>query len=507
MTSFATSPQTRNPSKWLPSRRTAATPTFEICQTPSADSTEAARRRAGQVPLVPSAASAIVEASAARRLPKWRLIFSVFLPFAAGYFLSYLFRTINTLISEPLSADLGLDAGSLGLLTSVYFLSFGAAQIPIGILLDRFGPRRVQSALLLVAALGAALFGASSGFVSLMLARALIGLGVAAALMAGLKAIVLWFPRERVALMNGYMIMLGALGAVTSTRPAEWLLSSAGWRGIFEVLAITTLAAALLIFLAVPERKIAQQAPPAGLRLEVIFTNRRFWQIAPLSASCVGSAWSLQALWAAPWLTDVEGLNREALVTQLFAMTVGICVGAWLLGTIADRLRRRGIGSETLLALVALSFVLAELALILRLPVPSMLPWSVVSVVGAATVLSYATIAEYFPTELAARANGCLNLLHFGWAFAIQSGTGFILQQWPVQDGHYPLIAYQVAFGLSVAVQAAALAWFSVPWIRELGGWIVRTLLHHRSGHEDAVEAIIPPIEISIMEAHECAEW
>ncbi|MGV7215157.1 MFS transporter [Bradyrhizobium sp. UFLA05-112] len=447
------------------------------------------------------------ETSAAGRLPKWRLIFSVFLPFAAGYYLSYLFRTINTLIAEPLSADLGLDAGSLGLLTSVYFLIFGAAQIPIGILLDRFGPRRVQSVLLLAAALGATLFGASNGFMSVLLARAMIGLGVAAALMAGLKAIVLWFPRERVALMNGYMIMLGALGAVTATQPAEWLLNSMGWRGIFEVLAITTLAAALLIFLAVPESKIAQQARPAGLRLEAIFRDRRFWRIAPLSASCVGSAWSLQALWAAPWLRDVEGLNRETLVTQLFVMAIGLCGGALLLGTIADRLRRRGIGSETLLAAMALLFVLAELTLILRLPLPSMLPWSVVSVVGAATVLSYATIAEYFPTELAARANGSLNVLHFGWTFAVQCGTGLILEQWPVQDGHYPLIAYQVAFGLSLALQVVALAWSSIPWIRELGGWIDSSLLHHRSRDGDSVEAIIRPADVSIMEARDGAEW
>ncbi|MGY8682559.1 MFS transporter [Bradyrhizobium sp. UFLA05-153] len=436
-----------------------------------------------------------------------RLILGVFLPFAAGYYLSFLFRTINTLISEPLSVDLGLNAGSLGLLTSVYFLIFGAAQIPIGVLLDRFGPRRVQSALMLAAALGAALFGASTGFLSLLLARAMIGLGVAAALMAGLKAIVLWFPRERVALMNGYMIMLGALGAVTATRPAEWLLNSTGWRGIFEVLAITTLAAALLIFLAVPESKIAQQARPAGLRLEAIFTDRRFWRIAPLSASCVGSAWSLQALWAAPWLRDVEGLNRETLVTQLFVTAIGVCAGALLLGTIADRLRRRGIGSETLLAVMALLFILAELTLILRLPLPSMLPWSVVAVVGAATVLSYATIAEYFPAELAARANGSLNVLHFGWAFAVQCGTGLILEQWPVQDGHYPLIAYQVAFGLSVAVQVASLAWFGVSWVRELGGRTVRSLLHHRSRQGASFEVTAPPSDIPIMEAHEDTEW
>ena len=138
-----------------------------------------------------------------------RLIAIVFLPFAAGYYLSYLFRSINAPISAHLTSDLTLGAADLGLLTSVYFLTFAAAQIPIGVLLDRYGPRRIQSMLLLVAAAGAALFGMAETFVGLGLARAMIGLGVAAALMAGLKAIVLWFPRERVARGIAQLMRMG----------------------------------------------------------------------------------------------------------------------------------------------------------------------------------------------------------------------------------------------------------------------------------------------------------
>ncbi|MET4349552.1 MFS transporter, partial [Bradyrhizobium sp. RT9a] len=176
----------------------------------------------------------------------WRLIACVFLPFAAGYYLSYLFRTINTLVAGRLASDLGLGAADVGLLTSIYFLVVMAAQIPVGMLLDRFGPRRVQSVLLAVAAGGAALFGLSTGFLSLLFARAMVGLGSAAALMSGLKIIVLWFPRERMALINGYMIMLGSLGAVTATAPAEVLLDWIGWRGLFGVLAAASALAAIL---------------------------------------------------------------------------------------------------------------------------------------------------------------------------------------------------------------------------------------------------------------------
>src|SRR3954463_7077682 len=226
------------------------------------------------------------------------------------------------------------------MLTSVCFLVFAAAQIPIGILLDRFGPRRVQSCLLLVAAAGAGLFATSTGLPSLLISRAMIGLGVAASLTAGLKSIILWFPRERVALLNGYMIMLGSLGAVTATVPVEHLLAWMGWRQLFEVLAAATGATAILIYVVVPEQRVIPSKAPASATLGSVFSDRRFWRIAPLSATCVGSAWSLQGLWASPWLADVEGLDRAGLVRQLFIMSIVLSGGGWLFGMTIHHVKR-----------------------------------------------------------------------------------------------------------------------------------------------------------------------
>jgi MFS family permease len=410
-----------------------------------------------------------LEAAPEKALSKWRLILSVFLPFAAGYYLSFLFRTINASISPVLASDFGLGAAETGLLASVYFLVFAAAQIPIGVLLDRYGPRRVQSVLLVIAVGGATLFGNADSLAELLVGRAMIGLGVAASLMAGLKAIVTWFPKQRIAFVNGGMIMLGSLGAVTATAPTDWLLNWIGWRSLFEVLTIATLATAGLIYFAVPEsdgsskRTIASGKP---LTLRSIFSDPRFLRIAPLSATCIGSSWAMHSLWAASWLADVEGFDRQRVINQLTTMAIGISLGALLLGMLADRLRKRGIATEVLLAVFGALFMLAELTLVLRMPLPSIVPWSIVSVVGAATVLSYAIIADYFPIEIAARANGALNLLHFGWAFTVQYGIGLIVNQWASQDGHYPVIAYQAAFGLNLTIQAAALIWFALPWLR-----------------------------------------
>lgn len=392
----------------------------------------------------------------------------MFLPFVAAYYLSFLFRTINATIAGPLTSEFGLGAGDLGLLTSVYFLTFAAAQIPIGMLLDRYGPRLIQSVVLVAAAAGAALFSQSDSFLLLLTGRALIGLGVAAALTAGLKALVLWFPKDRVPLLNGLMIMLGALGAVTATLPAESLLVSVGWRGLFELLAIASAGFAVLIYLVVPEAPsaIPLSGGTAAVGLRAVYADPRFWRLAPLSSVCIGTAWALQGLWAAPWFSDVEGLDRAASLQNLFIMAIALCVGALVLGVTADQLRQRGIGPRALLGLVATIFIAAQLALILRVPLPSWVPWAVVAAVGAATVLSYATLAEYFPKESAGRANAALNVFHIGGAFVLQYMTGMVVQLWPPMDGHYPEIAYQTAFGLNVSLQIAAGIWFAFPWFQ-----------------------------------------
>jgi len=127
------------------------------------------------------------------------------------------------------------------------------------------------------------------------------------------------------------------------------------------------------------------------------------------------------------------------------------------------------------------------------------------SVMGAATVLSYAVIADYFPTELAARANGALNLLHFGWAFMVQYGIGLIVQQWSPQDGHYPPTAYQSAFALCIALQAIALIWFAMPWLLTFVKDLSDSLARRKPGPDH--RAGFTAIAGTVMEAHRPAEW
>lgn len=268
----------------------------------------------------------------------------VVLPFAAGYFLSFCYRTVNAVLAPHISRAIHLDAADLGLMTSMYFLAFGSFQVPLGILLDRFGPRRVESALLLFAAAGAAAFALAEMAGTLILGRALVGLGVSACMMAAVKANTQWFPPARLPLMNGVILSAGGVGAVAATAPVQAALAFTDWRGVYAGLAALTVAAAAGLFLAVPERPAAA-APPMGLRHQLkevggIFRDRRFLHVMPIGALAMGSLLAVQGLWAGPWLRDVAGLDPEGVAAGLTVMAAGMAAGFLSMGVIADRLAR-----------------------------------------------------------------------------------------------------------------------------------------------------------------------
>jgi MFS family permease len=409
----------------------------------------------------------VKEATAAQKtaVSQWKPVLAVFLPFAVGYYLSYLFRTINAVIATQLVSDLGLDASHIGFLTSAYFLTFAAVQLPAGVALDRYGPWRVQSILLGIATIGAVIFAVSTNYTTLVLGRSLIGLGVAGSLAAGLKAIIEFFPKERLPLVNGFFIACGAAGAITATSPAEALLQHMQWRMLFLLLAAATAATALFVTVVSPHNAPqGEDKRSAFAELFAIYTDRFFWRLAPLSALCIGTSWALQGLWAAPWLTDVAALSRSAVVHDLFIMAAALCIAAAIIGIVADRLKQIGIGTETLLGFAAAIFIAAEAALITRLHVPSIAPWVIISSTGATTVLSYAILANQFSKHIAGKANAALNVLHIGSAFAVQTVIGLILDRWPHDaHDHYPPGAYATAFGFVVILQLAALFWFVWP--------------------------------------------
>jgi MFS family permease len=394
------------------------------------------------------------------------LLGRVFVPFAVGYYVSYFFRTVNAVISPDLVRDLGVDANRLGLLTSAYLLGFAVAQLPLGLALDRFGPRRVNAALLVLAALGATVFALSDSLAGLVSGRALIGLGVSGALMASIKAFTLWFPMSRLATLNGWLLAFGGLGAISASAPVEAVLAHTNWRGLFAGMAALTLVAAVAVFAAVPERAAdAQRATFAAMvaGFGTIFRDGGFWRIAGVVMTGQGAFLATQGLWSAPWLRDVAGFERGAVAQMLLAMAVATTIGFAASGAVADALGRRGVSGVTLLKGGAVLNALCMLSFALGLARIAVAAWIVFAVLAAVSALAYAILANRFDRSLAGRASTAVNLLVFVGAFATQWGIGAIVNLWPAEDGRYPVIAYQAGFGTFVVGQLVALAFF-LPW-------------------------------------------
>lgn len=386
----------------------------------------------------------------------------IFLPFAAGYFLSYLYRTINAVLSPYLVAELRLDATDLGLLTSVYFLTFAAFQLPLGMLLDRFGPRRVEAALLLFAAAGAGLFAVSDSALALIVGRGLIGLGVSACLMASFKAFVLWFPAARLPAVNGWVLAAGGLGALVATAPVEAALKLTDWRGLFVVLAGLSFLVAVTLLLAVPERDggeaVAGDWRTQWREMAGLFRSPVFWRIAPGAVLSQSSFLAIQGLWAGPWLRDVSGLDKLAAANCLFWVAVAMVAGFLGMGQLAYRLTRHGIPPLAVSASGMALFMGVQLAILLDWG-PLLPLWISFGFFGTSGVLSYAVLSQSFPLALSGRVNTALNLLVFVAAFAGQWGMGAIVNHWPLAGGGYAAGGYRWAFGLVLAGQSMTWIW------------------------------------------------
>ena len=391
----------------------------------------------------------------------------VFLCFALGYLLSYGLRSINAVIAPALMQEMALSNADMGLLSSAYFVAFGSLQLPLGIWLDKYGPRRTEAALLVVAAIGAMVFAMSDTLVGLWIGRALIGIGVSACLMAAFKAYRLWFAPEQQSQLASWMLVAGTAGALTATVPVTLALPEIGWRGIFWVVAALLLMVSAAIFLSLRgvERHFAAAASNAsagaddGGGYRRIFARPYFRRMASLGMFNQGVFVALQTLWAGPWMTTVLGKSQQETSEILFMLNLVLMMAYLALGWAAPRLMARGVDPHRLIAAGIIGMVLAQTAMLFTQSEQAWMLWLVLALCVPVTTLVQSYLALSFPAALAGRANSAYNLMLFVGAFATQWGFGVVADGLKA-SGMNAVDAFRLTLAVAVVLQSASLAYF-----------------------------------------------
>jgi predicted MFS family arabinose efflux permease len=382
----------------------------------------------------------------------------MFVAFAAAYFISAALRTVTATLAPTLTQEFALQARDLGLLSAGYFLGFAALQIPLGVWLDRYGPRRVILLMLSIAVLGCAVFAASTNFASLLLARVLCGLGVSVCLMAPLTAYRHWFNPETQLRANSWMLMTGSLGMLCATLPVQAAIPVMGWRGIFWMLALFVLLAMILIALCVPawrESKPDKPSKPSPEHLS-IWKNPAFVRMVPIGFFIYGGMIAIQTLWVGPWMTRIAGYTAVQAAGGLFAINLAMLINYSLWGWINPKLASRGWDATRLMRLgLPFSLFTLPLAVLVATDTPLaagfMMPiwmlWIFYFLSSAFVSLAQPAIGMAFESHMAGRALTAYNLVIFMGVFTVQwgIGLGIDLFRW---FGMGEVQAYTAAFGV-----------------------------------------------------------
>ncbi len=394
----------------------------------------------------------------------------VFLLFSFGYFVSYLFRGLNIGFAAPMTQELGLTAADLGLLTSLYFLGFSLVQIPAGAALDTWGPRRVEAALLLIAALGALLFGLSDGMSGLMMGRILIGVGVAVCLGGAVQAMAQNFPRSRLPAINGVLVALGGLGGAMVGTPLTALLQVITWReASFAMAGVCLLTSVTLWAWATDAPIVKQQKRRPDLVGQFrgtwqLCTSGAFWQITLFPALTGGVFYGVQSLWVKPYLMDVNQLSlasADGLVSLLGLSAVAGCAAC---GVAARYIERAGISLYNFCGLCLVLFLATQFMIVVDAPVPRVVLWFLYGFVGNSAILTFAVLAGSFPASMLGRATTFFNMTLFFFIFIFQVAIGWILELWaPVAPGVYPAAAHQAGWWSLLIIQALSAVWYFWP--------------------------------------------
>ena len=397
-------------------------------------------------------------------LPKRQAI-TVFFVFAFGYFLSCLLRAITATLSPVLTSEFNLLAADLGLLAGGYFLGFASMQIPLGYLLDKFGPKKIVSSFLLIAFIGTVSFALAQNFSGLLISRILIGVGVSACLMAPLTGYRIWFAENQQQRANSWMLMIASLGFLSSTLPVQLLLPALGWRWLFGGIAALILISLFLMLAFIPkwdhQKDESSENPVRQGSLSDVWKNKFFISVIPMGLFNYGGLMAIQTLWAGPWMIRVAGYTPLESATGLFWINITMLVSFFLWGYFLPRITNLGFSALKILKLgLPVSFLIMLTIIILGSKAGAfyitlfILSSIFLSVTQPAVGLS-------FQSHLAGKALTSFNLLIFLGTFIMQWVMGLVIDLVKI-FGYTEIIGFKAAFSFFLFLSLISYIFFLI---------------------------------------------
>ena len=351
----------------------------------------------------------------------------IFLVFALGYFISTLLRAITATISPELINEFNLSAGELGLLGGGYFLGFASVQIPLGYMLDMRGPRKIVSYFLSLTIVGLLIFAFAQNFLTLLVSRIIIGVGVGACLMGPLTAYRIWYQDETQQRANSWMLMVGAIGMLSSSLPVQFFLPIIGWRNIFLLLAFITLVCIILIIIFIPQWTSKGNQKNDDAKLSIVWQNQFFRSVIPMGFFSTGGLFAIQTLWAGPWMIKVSGYTPEESAKGLFLIYFFMLLSFLIWGyfvpkfskNVNDAIRLLKYGSPLSLLVLGVIIYLG--------PNTDSIHWALFIVSAVFLSLIQPAVGMAFSVSNAGKALTSYNLLIFIGAFFLQWIIGLII--------------------------------------------------------------------------------
>ncbi|MEF3254551.1 MAG: MFS transporter [Deferribacterales bacterium] len=368
------------------------------------------------------------------------------------YYISYFYRVSTAVIAPDLMKDFSITAEALGLLSGFYFYTFAFAQFPLGPILDKYGPRRTVVYFSIFTITGSTLFAFAPNYITAVIGRALIGLGVSCAYMATLKFVSQWFPKEQFGAISALSMGIGNIGALTATVPLAALSILIGWRGSFVLITFITIISTFLIWKYVKDKPAEQIKSINKVKFIEIIKNKNFWIVAITQFFWFGTFVGIQGLWGAPFLMDTFELSKTVAGKIISMIAIGFIFGGPLIGYISDKILK----TRKWVIIAGLSIFMIILILLTKITSEATqtklyLIFFLYGFFGSAGIIGYSHIKERFPLSQAGTVMSWINFFAIFGAAIFQHFIGFILDIYGKVDGKYPLMAYKTAFLFCVA--------------------------------------------------------